>query len=278
MLPTPSTSHLSFEKIYEPSEDSFLLLDTLSSDGETGFLRSAFASSSSSSSSCRHHTTACPLILEIGSGSGVVLAFVAAHAATILGRRDVLAWAMDVNGFACRATHDTVAAALISPTRLLRPVPVPVPFPVLLGPTLADLGAAVRPGVVDVLICNPPYVPTSEVPPLPAHGDADDTPMPQTAFEREAHLLALAYAGGAQGMQVTNRLLAQIPQLLRAPSGVAYVVLCAQNQPERVKEGIRAWPGGWCAETVGESGKKGGWEKLVVVRIWRRPPGSGSVP
>jgi len=47
------------------------------------------------------------------------------------------------------------------------------------------------------------------------------------------------------------------------------VLLCAQNKPEAVKASIRAWSGNWCAETVGSSGKKAGWEKLVIVRIWR---------
>ena len=40
-------------------------------------------------------------------------------------------------------------------------------------------------------------------------------------------------------------------------------------EPEDVKAGVRAWDGGWCAETVGTSGKTAGWEKLQIVRIWR---------
>jgi release factor glutamine methyltransferase len=70
-------------------------------------------------------------------------------------------------------------------------------------------------------------------------------------------------------MVVTNRMLEQVPDLLREGRGVGYVLLCAQNKPEVVKQRIRAWGPGWMAETVGSSGKKAGWEKLVIVRIWK---------
>jgi release factor glutamine methyltransferase len=52
---------------------------------------------------------------------------------------------------------------------------------------------------------------------------------------------------------------------------VAYLLLCAQNKPEEVKDRIRGLEGGgrWRAETVGMSGKQAGWEKLQIVRIWR---------
>lgn len=70
-------------------------------------------------------------------------------------------------------------------------------------------------------------------------------------------------------METTNRLLAQVPDVLSA-KGVAYVLLCAQNKPEEVKSAIRELPHGpWQVETVGRSGKKAGWEKLQIVRIWR---------
>jgi release factor glutamine methyltransferase len=89
-------------------------------------------------------------------------------------------------------------------------------------------------------------------------------------------LLELSYAGGLDGMEVTTRLLSQIPGML-SPRGIAYVLFCRGNRPEEVKRGIAAWEGGrregrewkWRAETVGSSGKTAGWEKLEIVRIWR---------
>jgi release factor glutamine methyltransferase len=247
MLPTPSTSHVSFNNIYEPAEDSYLLLDTLSAASETEFLSTRFPSSTPS-----------PLVLEVGVGSGVVLAFVAANAQTIFNRSDVAFLGTDVNTLAAKAAARTVDLALGGITSESRPGPTSF------GVDVADLASAVREKEVDVLIFNPPYVPTEDLPvPL------DEAAMSsQAVFERDSKLLELSYAGGADGMETTDRLLDQLPSIL-SERGVAYVLLCAQNKPEAVKASIRARPGGWSAETVGSSGKKAGWEKLVILRIWR---------
>lgn len=393
MLPTPSTDHVG-PAVYEPAEDSFLFLDTLSSASETAWLRPRFGGRANNdhrcSSSCvnRNNTTASPaspsaaaaavapsspsslspppLILEVGSGSGVVLAFVAAHARSILGRPDVLALATDVNAEACDAARETVAREVAERrgewARLMEEKqrkndkeknkvegrggdgngttdtdsqtghsddnddddennPDKPSSPVLLASLTADLAAPLRPGSVDLLLFNPPYVPTEEVPDLPpllpsgaeekpcAEGQPlplQSQPQPQppqptaqhhhpypSAYARESHLLALAYAGGPDGMTTTVRLLSQLPSLL-SPCGVAYVLLCAQNRPAevvaRVREGGGAYGWGqgkeekggglrgqgekeessrWRAEIVGGSGKTAGWERLVIVRIWR---------
>ena len=102
MLPTPSTSHVSFSTIYEPAEDSFLLLDTLSNSTEKTWLASRFSPGA-------HFPI--PLVLEVGTGSGVVIAFLAANARDIFGR-DVLAMGVDANEDACGATAVTVRRAM----------------------------------------------------------------------------------------------------------------------------------------------------------------------
>ncbi|OBT73886.1 hypothetical protein VF21_08271 [Pseudogymnoascus sp. 05NY08] len=255
MLDTPDTAHVPFTHIYEPAEDSYLLLDTFSSPPLTTLFRSLFPISPASSPS--------PLILEIGTGSGVVLAFLTAHAETIFGRQDVLAWGVDINEHACRATGETVAVALREAGQETGGT--------YIGNSVGDLTSAVKAGSVDVLVFNPPYVPTPDVPVLQdGDGDAEAPKDREEAYERESRLLALSYAGGRDGMEVTDRLLAEIPRVL-SQRGSAFVLLCAQNKPESVMAGVRKWEGGgrWEAEVVGRSGKKGGWEKLVVVRIWR---------
>ena len=133
-----------------------------------------------------------------------------------------------------------------------------------------DLASAIRPHSVDIFIFNPPYVP-AELPDLTSHDKYNTVPEGKTAtsFEQDSYLLELSYAGGEDGMVVTDRMLEQLPELLSSDRGVAYVLLCAQNKPEAVKQRIRDWGPGWMAETVGSSGKKAGWEKLVIVRIWR---------
>lgn len=252
MLPTPDTSHVSYDQIYEPAEDSYLLLDTLSSANETAFLHERFG-----------RTAATPVILEVGTGSGVVLAFAAANAKTIFGRSDVLALGCDINGFACRAASQTVKRA-ISEAEQSRPGH-------FLDVVNADLTSCLLPNSIDVLIFNPPYVP-AELPDFTKHdqyNSANKTVSSSEAFDRDSHLLALSYAGGVDGMEITNKLLDQLPTILSAERGVAYVLLCAQNKPEEVKTSIRSWPGIWTAETVGTSGKKAGWEKLCIVRICR---------
>lgn len=240
MLATPSTSHLDFSAIYEPSEDSYLLLDTLCAPSEVEFLQPRLLSLT-------------PLVCEVGTGSGIVLAFAAANTQAIFGRTDVLTLGIDLSWGACRGTEATLRRNASS-----------APF---LGSIQADLSSCVRPGTIDVLIFNPPYVPSESVPVPPTDG-RESTASSHDRFERDANLLALTTDGGTDGMEVTNTLLAQIPIVLSS-RGVAYVLLCAQNKPDVVKQGIRTWGDGWSAETVRTSGRQGGWERLQIVRIWR---------
>ena len=79
MLPTPNTTHVPFSLVYEPAEDSYLMLDTLSSPSERAFLREHFQSTTTIPGSS-------PLLaLEIGSGSGILLSFLLAHSRYIFG-------------------------------------------------------------------------------------------------------------------------------------------------------------------------------------------------
>ncbi|KIW78645.1 hypothetical protein Z517_08483 [Fonsecaea pedrosoi CBS 271.37] len=322
MLPTPSTSHVSYDLVYEPAEDSYLFLDTLSSPAETAWLRSRFSLPSPRSSPLplpvsgqqtptptplpkstpTSSLSPTPLIVEIGPGSGVVIAFLVANAKTIFGR-DVLSLAVDVNPYACRGTRTTVEKALaekgaerrvagekerggkavalsensggdgaendqgVSHYKYERNEGASI----YLSSVNGDLATPLRPGEVDVLVFNPPYVPTDSVPAAPTT-TKEPEPNPNPTFEEQSALLALSYAGGPDGMQVTNRLLAQIPEVL-SPRGVAYVLFCRGNKPDEVKRWIpgkaEQWQWHWRAETVGTSGKTAGWEKLEIVRIWR---------
>jgi release factor glutamine methyltransferase len=258
MLPTPSTSHVSYDTIYEPAEDSYLFLDTLSSSSETTWLHSRFSSS--------QPPAPAPFLAELGPGSGVIIAFLTAHARTIFGT-EILSLGVDVNPHACLATRTTAETALTEENRSGAGGAGSVYLSSLTG----DLTTPLRPGEVDILVFNPPYVPTDSVPTFPAtqagHGSGG-----KVTFEESSHLLSLSYAGGTDGMEVTNRLLAQIPDIL-SQRGVAYVLFCRGNKPEEVKTCIRTWAAteewNWCAETVGTSGKRAGWEKLEIVRIWR---------
>lgn len=262
MLPTPDTSHVSFDNVYEPAEDSYLLLDTISSPSESAWLQHRFQDLERYAGD--HRQSSCPLVIEVGVGSGVVLAFVAANSEQIFGRNDVLAVGTDVNAFACQGATKTVTTAC-------KATPGSATFGNILR---ADLTSPFRPGTIDMLIFNPPYVPTEALPDQSQYQN-DQEPTEQTRganFERDSHLLALSYAGGADGMETTDRLLAQLSGLLHPFRGVAYILLCAQNKPLDVTERMKS-VFGFDAELVGSSGKQGGWEKLQILRIWRSAGG-----
>ncbi|KKA28773.1 hypothetical protein TD95_002846 [Thielaviopsis punctulata] len=246
MLPTPDTSHVPFERVYEPAEDSFLLLDTLSASSETSWLATRFPISEPA-----------PLVLELGSGSGVVLAFISAHAKVIFGHTAVLTASTDINPHACKATVGTVKKACNEHKDGAA---------TFTCATNADLFGPWRHQLVDVLVFNPPYVPTPEMPQEPdlptGHKDR------HAQFEEDEYFLALAYAGGKDGMTTTDKVIAALPETL-SERGVAYILLCRQNHPDQVKEQIRGLGESWKAETVGSSGKTAGWEKLQIVRAWR---------
>lgn len=124
-----------------------------------------------------------------------------------------------------------------------------------------------RKKAVDVLLFNPPYVPTEELSNLNVANC--QRPAVDNRLDEDAYLLELSFAGGEDGMEVTNRLLQHLPDVL-SKAGVAYILLCQSNKPEEVKRQIEDWGEVWAVETVGRSGKMAGWEKLQVIRIWRR--------
>lgn len=265
MLPTPSTSHVDTDRIYEPAEDSYLLLDTLSSEAERQFLKQRFAEHQPTRP--HHEPDYSPLVLEVGTGSGVVLAFVTAHAHAILGRADVVALGTDVNSFACKATKQTVTQACHTAT-----AEDAHGSGFMLASMSADLTSPLRDGVVDLLIFNPPYVPSPAVPELQylkLGTETPDTECTLRTFEEDSHLLQLSYDGGVDGIEITNRLLERLPNVLNLARGAAYILLCAQNRPEEVMQRIRGWGDGWLVSVVGHSGKKAGWEKLQIIKIWR---------
>lgn len=114
-----------------------------------------------------------------------------------------------------------------------------------------------------MLLFNPPYVPSETLPALPRSGigDGDDADGLGTDLE----LLALATDGGKGGMEVTSRLLQQLDEILEATRGVAYVLFCGRNR-------VEGWDAreGWEVRRVEESGGKGGWERLRVLRFARK--------
>ncbi|KAI8339545.1 S-adenosyl-L-methionine-dependent methyltransferase [Chlamydoabsidia padenii] len=131
MIPTPDLSHITsqdFDKVYEPAEDTFLLLDALEQDQKQ--LQSLQPS----------------ICLEIGSGSGCVTTFLA----KTLGEQAVY-MTTDLNQHACQITRKTGTKNQVD-----------------IDTVRTNLVDGLLPRLyekVDILCFNPPYVvtPSEEV-------------------------------------------------------------------------------------------------------------------
>ncbi|KAF3273669.1 S-adenosylmethionine-dependent methyltransferase [Orbilia oligospora] len=233
-LPTPSTSHITSQPVYPPSEDSYLLLDAFSLPSEIAFISSRLPAGTPS-----------PLLVEIGTGSGIVSAFLAAHAGVLFGRQDVITMGLDVS-----YTANTVTSTTISNTCSEHPETSAT----FLDCMTSDLTSCLKPNCVDILVFNPPYVPTSEHPSLSTLRDGKQQKVivnskSREDYDMEDYLFSLTYAGGDKGMETTDRLLDQLHEVL-SERGVLYLLLCAGNRPPEVLGRVTAMESGWKMERV----------------------------
>ncbi|EDR15407.1 uncharacterized protein LACBIDRAFT_301709 [Laccaria bicolor S238N-H82] len=216
MEPTPDLSHLTrrdYDRVYEPAEDTFLLLDALELDANA--LRAAKPQ----------------ICLEIGSGSGCVSTFLA----KILGP-SVLYLCTDINFHACRCTFLTG-----------------VQNQVILDPINTSLDSAVRYRLVhgvDIILFNPPYVPTSS-------DEAEDA--------QEGRTIEGSWAGGFNGMELTNVFLERVEHLMSL-QGKFYLVAVKQNDIEHIRRSM-LHSYGLKSEIVLQ--RRAGREHLFVVRFTR---------
>eukprot|EP00096_Caligus_rogercresseyi_P013822 TRINITY_DN6422_c0_g1_i1.p1 TRINITY_DN6422_c0_g1~~TRINITY_DN6422_c0_g1_i1.p1 ORF type:complete len:218 (+),score=23.86 TRINITY_DN6422_c0_g1_i1:418-1071(+) len=181
-IPTLDTSHVDYESVYEPAEDSFLMLDIL----ETQLLQENSLLSSL-------------IVLEIGSGSGVLLGGLA----SALGKSNAAYFATDLNLHACSATQRTGDKASI-------------PLHAIRTDILSGLDRLQ--GCVDVLLCNPPYVATSE----------------DEKSSGEDDLIMASWAGGPKGRNVTDKVLRLCKDFLTPLTGKGFIVLEQCNDVESV--------------------------------------------
>mmetsp|Transcript_24536 Transcript_24536/g.45403 ORF Transcript_24536/g.45403 Transcript_24536/m.45403 type:complete len:278 (-) Transcript_24536:100-933(-) len=200
----PSLDHLcmaDFEVVYEPSDDSFLLVDALAMEFVSG------AKGPKGDSVKR--------TLEIGCGTGVATVYLAQvlrqqvkceQGALKQEKLDLVRehYMTDINEAALRIGRTTAEANGI-PLDCIKGLKCD-----LATPLLGSLG-----GLIDVLIFNPPYVPTP------------DDEVGGTGIEA-------SWAGGTNGRLVVDRALPQIAQLLSWPNGVAYMITVDDNMPEQI--------------------------------------------
>ncbi|GAM26300.1 hypothetical protein SAMD00019534_094750, partial [Acytostelium subglobosum LB1] len=179
----PLMDHLGskdFKDVYEPAQDSYLFIDSLKKDVE--FIR-------------RLKPT---VAVEIGSGSGFVITYLSMLIQRELNTH-VHCMATDINPAATLVTtrtaqHNNIMLDVVNTSFLS--------------------GIDRLRGKVDVLLFNPPYVPT---------------PSEEIA---EGGIVA-SWAGGIDGREVIDQLLPQIKDIL-SPKGCLYMVLVEENKPQEV--------------------------------------------
>ncbi|KLO20505.1 S-adenosyl-L-methionine-dependent methyltransferase [Schizopora paradoxa] len=218
MIPTPDTSHLTnadFEHVYEPAEDTFILLDALEADAE------------------RLRALTPRIAMEIGSGSGCVSAFLGA----VLGSTTCLYLSTDINPHAALCTLKTGGQ---------NKVPLEPVVTSLIGPFAKRLHRA-----VDVLIFNPPYVPT------------EDEEMTDAQAGRA---IEGSWAGGKQGMLVTERVLCGLDEIL-SEKGLFYLVAVKDNDVPSIRRRMDE-EYGFESDIVLQ--RRAGREHLFVIRFSRK--------
>lgn len=181
MLPTPDYSHLKdFPNVYEPLEDTFLLIDALETD--LAILKNLNPE----------------IIVEIGSGSGVVINFLAKN----LVLSNPLCIATDINADACLATRKCA---------VLNSNDIQVVNCEFVGPLKDRLANR-----VDILIFNPPYVITEK-------------------DELGSKSIPAAWAGGLNGREVMDKLFPMLDSLL-SPNGIFYLVCIKPNNIDDIEK------------------------------------------
>uniref|UniRef100_A0A6B2LHP5 Methyltransferase small domain-containing protein n=1 Tax=Arcella intermedia TaxID=1963864 RepID=A0A6B2LHP5_9EUKA len=177
---TPSLEHLSkedWENVYEPSDDTFIFLDALEKEQQYLLLKNP------------------KIVLEIGSGSGCIISFVA----KMLGPSRMYI-ATDINIRAAQATSRTAQQNKVN-IHVIRT-------------NFADAIHSKLRGHIELAVFNPPYVPT----------EADEL--------GKTDIMA-SWAGGLDGREVIDQFIPVISDLM-AEGGCFYIHLIAENKPKQV--------------------------------------------
>lgn len=203
----------SHPQVYEPCDDSYALVDALLAD-KTKLVE--------------HHPTIC---MEIGSGSGYVITSLA----LILGAesKNTHYFATDVNPHAVKTTRETLDAHGVHAE--------------LLTTNIASGLEKRLSGMVDLMVINPPYVPTPEE-------------------EVGGSGISSAWAGGENGRSVIDKILPVADNLL-SEKGWLYMLFLAENDPLQIC--IQMRDKGFGAKIVVQRSTEE--ETLHVIKFWRDP-------
>lgn len=201
----------SHPEVYEPCDDSFALVDALLADRNHLL---------------EHHPTLC---MEVGCGSGYIITSLA----LMLGQDSpgVQYFATDINPDAVRVTSETLEAHGVHAE--------------LINTDIASGLEKRLAGLVDVMVVNPPYVPT-----------------PEDEVGREG--IASAWAGGENGRCVIDKILPIADNLL-SEKGWLYMVTLTANNPSEIC--IQMREKGYASRIVVQRSTEE--ESLHVIKFWR---------
>ncbi|TKY63707.1 HemK methyltransferase family member 2 [Spatholobus suberectus] len=200
----------SHQEVYEPCDDSFALVDALLADRNNLL---------------EHHPTLC---MEIGCGSGYVITSLA----LILGQEGcgVNYIATDINPHAVRVTRETLEAHGVGAELIV-----------------TDIASGLEErlaGLVDVMVVNPPYVPTPE-------------------DEVGVEGITSSWAGGENGRSVIDRIL-PVADRLMSEKGWLYMVTLTANNPSEICREMRKK--GYASKIVVQRSTEE--ESLHIIKFW----------
>lgn len=203
----------SHPEVYEPCDDSFALVDALLAD-RTNILE--------------HKPFIC---VEVGCGSGYVITSLALMLKEEI--PNIYYLATDMNPHAVRVTQDTLEAHGVDAELINTDI-------------VSGLEKRLE-GLVDVMVVNPPYVPTPE----DEVGQAGITS---------------AWAGGEDGRAVIDRIL-PVADTILSERGWLYLVTLTANNPSQICLGMR--DKGYASRIVVQRSTEE--ESLHIIKFWRDP-------
>jgi release factor glutamine methyltransferase len=242
--PLPSLEHLTFrdfDQVYEPSDDTYLLLDAIQYElqqiTDCKVIESRYTHGSlrrSDEPQASAVDSAAAVCLEIGCGTGVPSVFFRTQwmmQNEILSRIPLRSIVTDINPKALTVTRQTFQQAS---TRHAKKQTAELADRIAnVRAVQCDLASALLPELehaVHFILFNPPYVPTPD----------DEVYHEKTSAHDHDHhnVIQAAWAGGVHGRRVMDRAVEQIARLLQRPYGMALMVTVDENRPAEL---ARVW-------------------------------------